>query len=69
MREQLYIVSGGYKENYPDIIKYRIKFLRGNTITVTKEFLDLGNVPDIVSIKISSEGCINQSNNLTQDQI
>ena len=34
--------------NYtPDITKYVIKFLRGNSMIVTKEFLKSSNVPDI----------------------
>ena len=40
--------------NYPDSIKYKIKFLRGNTMIVTNEFLKSRNVPDIGSITISS---------------
>ena len=39
--------------NYPDITKYIIKFLKVNTMIVTKEFPKSKNVPDIVSITIS----------------
>ena len=38
--------------NDPDITKYSIKFLRGNTMIVIKEFLKSRNVPDIGSIQI-----------------
>ena len=55
--------------NDPDRSKYSIKLLRGNTIIVTKEFLKSRNVPDIISIPISSEDYINVSNNLTQEKI
>ena len=36
-------------------IKYIIKFLRGKKMEVTKELLKFGNVPDTVSIPITSE--------------
>ena len=36
---------------------------------VTKDFLKPSNVPDVASIPISSEYYINESNNLTQEQI
>ena len=36
---------------------------------LTKEFLKSINVPYIVSIPISSDDCINESNNITQEQI
>ena len=52
--------------NVSDSIKYSIKFLIGNTIIVTKDFLKSGNVPDIYYIPISSEDYINQSKNLKQ---
>ena len=39
-------------KNYLDVIKYIIKFLRGNTMVVTKKFLKSRNVPDIGSIPI-----------------
>ena len=42
-------------KNDTDRIKYIIKFLIGNTMLVTKEFLNSMNLPDIGSIKISSE--------------
>ena len=35
--------------NDPDITKYIIKFLRGNTMIVTKDFFKSTPVPDIVS--------------------
>ena len=38
-------------------------------MVVTKEFLNQRNVPDIGSIRIYPEDCINKSNNLTQEQI
>ena len=41
--------------NDPYIIKYIVKFLRGNTKIVTKEFLKSSNLPYISSIPISSE--------------
>ena len=43
------------KTNDPDSIKYIIKFLRLNTMVVTKKFLKSSNVTDIVSTPISSE--------------
>ena len=55
--------------NYPYIIKYIIEFLRVNTMLVTKDFLKSSNVPDIGSIPIYSEECINESNTITQEQI
>ena len=55
--------------NNSDTIKYIIRFLRGNSIIVTKEFLQSINVPDIGSIPISSEGYINESTNITQEII
>ena len=55
--------------NNNDSIKYSIKFLRGNTMIVTKEFLKSRNLPDIGSILISSECYKNESKNLTQEQI
>ena len=33
--------------NYPESKKYSIKFLRGNTKVVTKDFPKSKNVPDI----------------------
>ena len=56
-------------KNDPDITNYIIKFLVLNTMLVTKEFLKSRNVPDIGSITLSSEDYINESNNLTQEQI
>ena len=53
--------------NDPDITNYSIKFLRGNVIVVTKEFLKSRNEPDIRSIPISSEYYINESNNLKKE--
>ena len=55
--------------NDPDIINYITKFLRGNKVVVTKQFLKSRNVTDIVSIPISLEEYTNESNNLTQEQI
>ena len=54
--------------NDPDSIKYINKLLIGNTMVVTKYFLNSRNVPDIVSIQISSEDYINESENLTQEK-
>ena len=42
--------------NYPDSIKYIIKFLIGNIMIVTKEFLKSRNVPDIGYIPIFLKG-------------
>ena len=53
--------------NDPDTIKYIIKFLRLNTMVITKELLKSMNVPDIGSIPISSEDYINESKNLIQE--
>ena len=47
-------------KNYPDIIKYIIKFLILNTMLVTNNFLKSSNVQDIGSIPISSEDQINE---------
>ena len=55
--------------NYPDMIKYIIKFLRGNNMIVTKELLKSRNVLDMGSIPISSEDYIKESKNLTQEKI
>ena len=33
--------------NYPDSIKFSIRFLKVNTMMVAKEFLKSRNVPDI----------------------
>ena len=46
--------------NDPDSIKKIIKFLTGNTIVVTKEFLKSSNIPDIGSIPIYLEDYINE---------
>ena len=54
------------KNNYHDITKYSIKFLRGNTMMITKDLLNSRNVPYIVYTPISSEDYINESKNLTQ---
>ena len=56
-------------KNDPDIIKYIIKFLIGDKIVITKYFHKSSNVPYIGSITITSEDCINESNNITQEQI
>ena len=55
--------------NDNDSTKYSTKLLRGKKMIVTKEFLKSRNMPDIESIPISSEEYINESNNLTQEQI
>ena len=55
--------------NYPDSIKYIFKFLMVNTMVVTKELLKSRNVSDIVPITIYSEYYINESNNITQEQM
>ena len=55
--------------NDPDSTNYSIKFLRGNTMLVTKDFLKSRNVPDIGYIPISSEDYINESNNTTQEKM
>ena len=52
-----------------DSIKYIIKILIVNTMVVTKEFPKSRNVSDIGSIRIYSEYYINESNNLTREQI
>ena len=54
--------------NDPDSIKYINKLFRGNTMVVTKDFLKSRNVPCNVSIQISSEDYINESENLTQEK-
>ena len=56
------------KNNDPDSTNYSIKFLRGNKMIVTKEFLNSRNVPDIGCIKIHSEDYIKESKNLTQEK-
>ena len=55
--------------NDPDIKNYMIKFLIGKKMVVTKEFLKSRNVPDVVSMPISSEDYINESKNITQEKI
>ena len=55
--------------NYYDITKYSIKFFRGNTMIVTKDFLNSINGPDIGSTKFYSDDYKNKSKNLTQEQI
>ena len=55
--------------NDPDSTKYRIKFLRVNTMIVTNEFFRSRNVPYIGSITVYSVDYINESKNLTQEQI
>ena len=52
-----------------DSTRYIINFSRGNTMVVNKELLKSSNVPDIVSIPISSYDYINESNNLIKVQI
>ena len=53
--------------NDTDRINYIIKFLRGDTMVFTKEFLKSRNVPYTGSIPIYSADYINDSNNLTQE--
>ena len=55
--------------NEPDSIKYIIKFLIVITMVVTKEFLESGNVSNIGSITIYSENYINESNNITRENL
>ena len=55
--------------NDPEITKFIINFLRRNKKVVTKEFLKSRNIPDIASIKISSQDYINVSKNLTQEKL
>ena len=43
------------RTNDPDINKYSIKLLIGNTIIITKEFLKSRNIPDIGYNPIYSE--------------
>ena len=51
--EMVYLVD--VNTNGTDIFKYIIKFCRGNTMVVTKEFLKSRSVPDIGPIRIFSE--------------
>ena len=55
--------------NDHDRTKYIIKYLRVNTMIVAKELLQSRNVLYIVSIPIYSEDYINESKNLTHEQI
>ena len=55
-------------KNDPDRIKYIIKFFRGSTMLVTKQFLKSRNVPYIGSIRIYLEEYINESKNTTQEK-
>ena len=55
--------------NDPDSIKYIIKFLIVNTMVINKEFLKSSNVSYIRSITIYSYEYINESNNITQEQM
>ena len=50
----------GINTNDPDSIKHSIKFLRINTMIVTKELLKSRNAPDIGSVTISLEDYINE---------
>ena len=52
--------------NDPDRNKCSIKFLIGDTMIITKEFLKSRNVPVIESISISAEDYMNKSKNLTR---
>ena len=55
--------------NDTESTNYIIKFLLRNNKLVTKDFLKNRNVPYIESIIVSSQGYINESKNLTQEQI
>ena len=55
--------------NYPDSIKYINNFLRGNTMVVTKDFLESRNLPCTASIPIYPAKYINESKNTTQEKI
>ena len=52
-----------------DRIKYSLNFLQVNKMAITKEFLKSGNMSHIGFVSISSEDFINESYNLTQEQI
>ena len=65
--EMVYLMD--VNKNDPDIIRYIIKFLKGNKMVVTKEFLNSINVPYIGSIPMYLEDYINELKNLTQEQI
>ena len=56
-------------KNDPDIIKYIIKFPKGNKMVFNKEFLKSRNVTYTGSIKIYSEDYIKQSKNPTQEKL
>ena len=53
-------------KNDPYSINYIIKFMRGNKMVSTKEFLNSINVPYIGSIPIYSEDYTHESENLTK---
>ena len=55
--------------NDPDSNKFRIKFLRGNTMVLTKDFLKSRNVSDTGSLPIYPEDHIYKPKNLIQEQI
>ena len=55
--------------NCPVITKDIIKLFRGNKIVLTWELLKSRIVSYIGSVLISSEGYINESNNLTQEKL
>ena len=55
--------------NDPDSSKYSIKLLITNIMIVTKYFLKSRKFPDIGYIPISLEYYINESKNITQEQI
>ena len=59
----------GLNKNDTYSIKFIIKLLILNTMVVTKKFLKSSNVPDIGSIPIYSEECINESNNITHKKL
>ena len=55
--------------NDSDSIKYIIKFLRGKTMIVSKEFLKSRDVPEFWSTQISSYDYINEPDNTTQENV
>ena len=60
---------GGHKYQWYREHKVHHQVLARKQMEVTKDFLKPSNVPDVASIPISSEYYINESNNLTQEQI
>ena len=66
-KEMVEMVHLNTNDSY--IIKYIMKFLGISKMIVTKEQIKTSNVTDIVSIPISSDDYINESNYPTQEQI